>query len=156
MVTNQRAALLISFHVLILANLSRAWTSTAGNTSYHLSSSRGHNDELRKATTPARSPSSSGLNYNDGRHPEEKTYDSSTINDGLDTEIRLRVALQLARDADRLHGLCTPESARAWKIVDEIYSSSAESMRVEDNMKRVLGGEESVWGFFESERSYAA
>ena len=55
------------------------------------------------------------------------------------------MALQQARDADNIHGLCTPESKRAWKFVDDIYLASSASRKVEANIKRVLRKEESIW-----------
>lgn len=71
------------------------------------------------------------------------------INDQLDTEIRLQIALHAAQDADRRYGLCTIESTSAWQIVDDIYSSSSASQQVEDNVKRVFG-EKSIWSLFAS------
>ncbi|KAL7538415.1 hypothetical protein ACHAXR_008538 [Thalassiosira sp. AJA248-18] len=62
----------------------------------------------------------------------------NNTNDALDSEVRLQIALQAARDADRLYGLCTPASTRAWQVVDDIYSSLSVSRRVEDNRKKVL------------------
>lgn len=66
----------------------------------------------------------------------------------LDTSIRLQIALEAARDADRRYGLCTPASSAAWQLVDDIFSSSQASREVEKNVKRVLG-EKSIWSSFE-------
>lgn len=72
--------------------------------------------------------------------------EENAVTDQLDTEIRLQMALQAARDADRRYGLCTPESLNAWKVVDDIYSSSSASRQVEDNVMKHL--EKSIWSSF--------
>lgn len=98
------------------------------------------------------SDSDSALRYRNGveYQPSEASIDNVVVVvDELDTNLRLQIALQAARDADRLYGLCTPASARAWKIVDDIYSSSSASREVENNVKRVFGEEKSIWSAFQ-------
>ncbi|KAL3773670.1 hypothetical protein ACHAW5_000686 [Stephanodiscus triporus] len=92
----------------------------------------------------------SPLHYRNGveYEPSEASIDNVVV-DELDTNLRLQIALQAARDADRLYGLCTPASARAWKMVDDIYSSSSASREVENNVKRVFGEEKSIWSAFQ-------
>jgi hypothetical protein len=92
----------------------------------------------------------SALQYQNG--DDYQPVESSTnnvISDELGTKLRLQLALQAARDADRLFGLCTPASTQAWKTVDDIYSSSSASREVEINVKRVLGEEKSIWRVFQ-------
>ena len=92
----------------------------------------------------------SALQYRNG--DDYQPVQSSIINvisDELDANLRLQIALQAARDADRLYGLCTPASTRAWKMVDEIYSLTLASNEVENNVKRVLGEEKSIWRVFQ-------
>lgn len=147
---SRRTTFVISIYLLVLVNLSLAWTNTAARGQHPLSS-RVHN-ALKKSTAVR---PSLALNYNNGDGLAKSSDPNDTMNDELDTAIRLKIALDVARDADRIHGLCTPESARAWQVVDDIYSRSDASRRVEDSVKRVLGGEKSIWSSFE-ERSYAA
>ena len=79
--------------------------------------------------------------------PEASTATLLSEPDAVDdTERRLAAALAAARDADRRHGLCSPASARAWEIVDDIYASSWTSRQVEENVRKLLGREENVWG----------
>jgi hypothetical protein len=95
--------------------------------------------------------SDSALRYRNGveYQPSEASIDNVVVVDELDTNLRLQIALQAARDADRLYGLCTPASARAWKMVDDIYSLSSASREVENNVKRVFGEEKSIWSAFQ-------
>ncbi len=74
---------------------------------------------------------------------------NNIISDELHINLRLQFALQVARDAYRLYGLCTPASSQAWKMVDDIYSSTSASREVENNVKRVLGEEKSIWSVFQ-------
>ena len=92
----------------------------------------------------------SAIQYRNGDdyQPVESSI-NNVISDELDSNLRLQLALQAARDADRLFGLCTPASTRAWKMVDDIYSSSSASREVENNVKRVLGEEKSIWRVFQ-------
>lgn len=65
-----------------------------------------------------------------------------------DTNVSLQIALEHARDADRLHGLCSPKSIRAWAVVDGIYLSSSASREVDSHVKRILGTEKSIWDLY--------
>jgi hypothetical protein len=69
--------------------------------------------------------------------------------DELDFDPRLRDALRSARHADRLYGLCTPESAAAWAAVDSMFGVSPAGKEVEDCVRRALGDEKSIWSDFE-------
>lgn len=138
--TMQGFIFVVSAFCAILARTSHAWTSTPPCSK----PPRSYTTSLHATLT-----SSSALSFQSGNH-ETATFGVTDE----DTEIRLQVALQAARDADRRYGLCTPESVDAWRLVDDIYSASSASRQVEDNVKRVLGREESVWGSFE--RGYAA
>ncbi|KAL9180361.1 hypothetical protein ACHAXT_008331 [Thalassiosira profunda] len=134
---------IVSALLALLASTSHAWTSAPPCPK----PSRSYTTSLHATQT-----SSSALSFQSGNH-ETATFGVTDELD-TDTEIRLQVALQAARDADRRYGLCTPESVDAWRVVDDIYSASSASRQVEDNVKKVLGREESVWGSFE--RRYAA
>ena len=108
----------------------------------------------RRRPSSGREPDSdSALRYRNGveYHSADSTFTNNNviIADDSDANMRLQIALQAARDADRLFGLCTPASTRAWKMVDDIYSSSSASREVEDNVKRVLGEEKSIWRVFQ-------
>ena len=72
----------------------------------------------------------------------------ATTTEEHDTNISLQIALTAARDADRLHGLCSPNSIRAWAVVDDIYLSSAASREVDSHVKRILGTESSIWDLY--------
>ena len=128
--------------IIVLANLSLAWTNAAISVRQHPTLLQ--NTALK--ATP--SPTSTALNYQSGDYQQEQYTSNTIINDELDTELRLQVALQAARDADRRHGLCTEPSIKAWQVVDDIYSSSIASKQVEDNLHQVLG-EKSIWCSFE-------
>jgi hypothetical protein len=69
--------------------------------------------------------------------------------DELDFDPRLRDALRSARHADRLYGLCTPESVAAWAAVDSMFGVSPAGKEVEDCVRRALGDEKSIWSDFE-------
>ena len=130
-----------SIHVIItvffvFANLTQAWTIISS-----IDTTRSY-----RATTTLEHSSSTALQYQLDNDNHE--YTSSSIND-LDTNLRLQMALQMARNADMKFGLCTPESRKAWSVVDDIYSSSSSCRKVEDNVKRVLGEEKSIWSTFE-------
>ena len=134
MATFQHVVLFITTLLVLLVDLSEAWanTNTAAANRNRYSSRRTW--AALKATTSPSSPSASALYYVSANQQQE----SSSINDELDTQLRLRVALEAARDAERRYGLCTPESIRAWAIVDDIYLSSSASKQVERNVKKVL------------------
>jgi hypothetical protein len=72
----------------------------------------------------------------------------TTTTEEHDTNISLQIALQAAQDADRLHGLCSPASIRAWAVVDGIYLSSSASREVDSHVKRILGTEKSIWDLY--------
>jgi len=102
------------------------------------------------SSSPLSSPSSLAYqnNHQYGDQQPHRSVNNVTNNendDELDTNLRLQLALQAAQEADRTYGLCSPASNHAWKIVDDVYSSSSASREVEDSVKRVLGGEVSVW-----------
>lgn len=79
----------------------------------------------------------------------ESTDDYDYVVDELDFDPRLRDALRSARHADRLYGLCTPESAAAWAAVDSMFGVSPAGKEVEDCVRRALGDEKSIWSDFE-------
>eukprot|EP00584_Thalassiosira_punctigera_P017781 CAMPEP_0172562146 /NCGR_PEP_ID=MMETSP1067-20121228/95785_1 /TAXON_ID=265564 ORGANISM="Thalassiosira punctigera, Strain Tpunct2005C2" /NCGR_SAMPLE_ID=MMETSP1067 /ASSEMBLY_ACC=CAM_ASM_000444 /LENGTH=98 /DNA_ID=CAMNT_0013352325 /DNA_START=372 /DNA_END=668 /DNA_ORIENTATION=+ len=87
--------------------------------------------------------------YPNEHFPQESS--NSNLMDEFETEIELRLqaALQAAQDVDRRYGLCTPASANAWQIVDDLYSSSLRSRQVDDTVKAVLGSKKSIWSSFE-------
>jgi short subunit dehydrogenase-like uncharacterized protein len=127
---------------------SQAWTNMA-SPAIRMLSTRAWTVTSPKPT--GRSKSKSTLNYRDGVEYEKGTASSTTttiaatnINE-QETNMRLQIALQHARDADRLHGLCSPNSIRAWAVVDDIYLSSSASREVESHVRRVLGREKSIW-----------
>mmetsp|Transcript_28313 Transcript_28313/g.60358 ORF Transcript_28313/g.60358 Transcript_28313/m.60358 type:complete len:172 (+) Transcript_28313:125-640(+) len=132
--------------LIVLANISisQAWTWTS------TSSFRRHVSSHRVSKTVCKAASSdspSALYYQNGNCQQEISIDN--INDDVDAERRLQAAIEAARDADRRYGLCTPTSTHAWQIVDDIYSSSPVSRQVENNVKKVLGREKSIWSSFE-------
>ncbi|KAL7548363.1 hypothetical protein ACHAWF_011651 [Thalassiosira exigua] len=129
----------ISMFILLLINLCEGWTSVVTS---HRPSSFG--------CTKTKSASSTSLHYRSGY--DEGINSNPMTNNSIETKVSLQAALQEARDADREYGICTPESVRAWKVVDDIYSSSNASRQVQDNVKKVFGEENSVWGY--SEWSY--
>ena len=148
-----------SIHVIItvffvFANLTQAWTISSTNRNWlnhrRRISSIDTTRSYRAATTLEHS-SSTALQYQLDNDNHE--YTSSSIND-LDTNLRLQMALQMARNADLKFGLCTPESRQAWSVVDDIYSSSSSCRKVEDNVKRVLGEEKSIWSTFEQRQQH--
>ncbi|KAL3823472.1 hypothetical protein ACHAXA_010232 [Cyclostephanos tholiformis] len=121
---------------------SDAWTNGVVASCRHPPSSPG----------PTPNPPNSALQYRVGdeyHHQQVESSMNNVISDELDTNMRLQIALRAARDADRLHGLCSPASVRAWRVVDDIYSSSSVSREVEKNVKRVLGEEKSIWSAFQ-------
>lgn len=69
--------------------------------------------------------------------------------DELDFDPRLRAALRTARNADRLFGLCTPESVAAWAAVDTMFGLSRAGQEVENCVRNALGHEKSIWSDFE-------
>ena len=127
----QTTILRITIIVSALIYISQAWTTTP------IASARHSIPSYRRTS----SSSSTALNYRSSSY----TYSSVSPTNDVDTNIRLQMALQQARDADNRHGLCTQESKRAWQIVDDIYSASSASRKVEANIKRVLRKEESIW-----------
>jgi len=129
----------------VFANLTQAWTISSTKRNW-LDTTRSY----RAATTLEHS-SPTALQYQLGNDNHE--YTISSIND-LDTNLRLQMALQMARNADMKFGLCTPESRKAWSVVDDIYSSSSSCRKVEDNVKRVLGEENSIWSTFEQRQQH--
>ena len=136
---------LIITTILVLCTITQAWTTKTALTSHASSFRRGPLNAKPSGSTP----SASALHYQNGfDYDQESSLLLNTIHDELDTEVRLQIALQAARDADRRYGLCTPASISAWQIVDDIYSLSSASRKVEDNVKKCLGGEESVWSKF--------
>ena len=116
-----------------------AWTNPAVAGRRHPSSGREHDSD---SALPYRN----GVEY---QSDDSTSTNNNVIADDSDANMRLQIALQAARDADRLFGLCTPASTRAWKMVDDIFSSSSASREVEDNVKRVLGEEKSIWRVFQ-------
>jgi len=137
----QRVFFVTSTIVVSIANLSQAWTNTPNSIS-HLTASIGC---TALSATPAHALA---LHYSNCDYPEARTT-RTIINNALDTELCLQIALQAARDVDQRYGLCTPESACAWQLVDDIYLSSPASRQVEDNVKKVLGREKSIWSLME-------
>jgi hypothetical protein len=94
------------------------------------------------------------IHYRNGSVDDQQSYQATTATSTTttteenDTNMRLQIALHAARDADRLHGLCSPNSIRAWKVVDGIYLSSSASREVDSHVRRVLGTEKSIWDLY--------
>mmetsp|Transcript_2832 Transcript_2832/g.5003 ORF Transcript_2832/g.5003 Transcript_2832/m.5003 type:complete len:155 (+) Transcript_2832:94-558(+) len=153
MTTLQIVIFAISIFLFVLVHHSQAWTFIP------TSSRQPSGHAITSNAVPA--SSSSALSYQNHNYLLKSSSSSSSShmnsNNDLDVEIHLRAALQAARDADARYGLCTPASTHAWQIVDDIYSASPRSRQVEDNVKKVLGREESIWSTFERgfEREYA-
>ncbi len=143
--------------ILVGENRSRAWSNVvvvgerskpfdciALRTSFAL--------HLASSSSSSPLPSSSSLSYQTNHQYEDEKPTQNCVNNISNsdkeyaTNLRLQLALEAARDADRTSGLCSPASNHAWKIVDDVYSSSSASREVEDTVKRILGREESVWG----------
>lgn len=124
----QTTILRITIIVSVLICISQAWTTKPTASARH-------------SIRPSSSQSSTALNYRSSSY----AYSSVSPTNDVDTNMRLQMALQQARDADNRHGLCTQESKRAWQIVDDIYLASSASRKVEANIKRVLRKEESIW-----------
>jgi hypothetical protein len=130
-----------------------AWTNMASSAIRTLSTTRASLSTwtVMSPKPTCRSKSKSTLNYKDGVEYEKGTASSSTTTTATtnineqETNMRLQIALHAARDADRLHGLCSPNSIRAWAVVDDIYLSSSASREVESHVRRVLGREKSIW-----------
>lgn len=140
-----------SIHVIItvffvFVNLTQAWTISSTNRNW-----LNHRPRSSRAATTLEHSSPTALQYQLDNDNHE--YTISSIND-LDTNLRLQMALQMARNADMKFGLCTPESRKAWSVVDDIYSSSSSCRKVEDNVKRVLGEEKSIWNTFEQRQQH--
>ena len=139
-----QSSLLLLF-VLAIAGTSEAWTNM-GSAIRRLSSTRA------SLITTGRTKST--LNYRDGVEYEKGTASSTSTtttaatSNEQDTNISLQIALTAARDADRLHGLCSPGSIKAWAVVDDIFLSSSASREVESHVRRVLGHEKSIWDLY--------
>jgi hypothetical protein len=145
--------------ILVGGNVSHAWSNTV--VVGELTKRNPIDGIVVKAhsasfSTPLPLPSSSSAlsyqNNNDNVHYEEQQPDQRSIRNKMnnkdsefDTKLRLQRALKAAREADRTFGLCSPASNDAWKIVDDVYSASSASREVEDTIKRILGGEVSIW-----------
>lgn len=80
---------------------------------------------------------------------DETSDDYDYVDDLHDFDPRLRAALRAARNADRLYGLCTPESVAAWAAVDTMFGLSPAGKEVEDCVRKALGDEKSIWSDFE-------
>jgi hypothetical protein len=142
--------------ILIGDNLAHAWSNMAigeRRKPFGCNVLKTHTLYLASSSSSPLAPSSS-LGYQNNHHYEDQQPHSSNSvenvtnnneDNELDAKLRLQLALQAAREADRTYGLCSPASKHAWKIVDDVYSSSSASREVEDSVKRVLGGEVSVW-----------
>ncbi|EJK49541.1 hypothetical protein THAOC_31579 [Thalassiosira oceanica] len=53
-----------------------------------------------------------------------------------DLQAQLQIAIGIAREVDKRHGLCTPESAFAWEAVDRLYESTIEMTTVDVTILR--------------------
>lgn len=150
--------------ILVGGNVSHAWSNTVvvGELTKRNPIDgivvKAHSASSSSFSTPLPLPSSSSSsalsyqNNNDNVHYEEQQPDQRSIRNKMnnkdsefDTKLRLQRALKAAREADRTFGLCSPASNDAWKIVDDVYSASSASREVEDTIKRILGGEVSIW-----------
>jgi hypothetical protein len=141
-----QSSLLLLF-VLAIAGTSEAWTSAIRRLSTRASLSTW---TVTSPTLITTGRTKSTLNYRDGVEYEKGTASSTSTTttaatEEHDTNISLQIALTAARDADRLHGLCSPGSIRAWAVVDDIYLSSSASREVDSHVRRVLGHEKSIW-----------
>ena len=52
-----------------------------------------------------------------------------------DLQAQLQLAIDRAREVDKRHGLCTPESVKEWEVVDQLYESTLASTTVGVNME---------------------
>jgi hypothetical protein len=125
-----QSSLLLLF-VLAIAGTSEAWTLTSPTL----------NTGRTKSTLNYRD----GVEYEKGTASSTSTTTTADTSNEQDTNISLQIALTAARDADRLHGLCSPGSIKAWAVVDDIFLSSSASREVESHVRRVLGHEKSIW-----------
>ncbi len=80
---------------------------------------------------------------------DDSSLDDFDYVDELDFDPPLRAALRTARNADRLYGLCTPESVAAWAAVDTMFGVSQAGKEVENCVRKALGEEKSIWSDFE-------
>lgn len=122
----------------------------------------------RSSTTALNAESSTSLQYRQGSDWDSPLSTSTSlhatgtngqsmssrvhvlsVNDEHDIESRIEAALVNARDMDRRYGLCTPNSIKAWQVVDDLYAASAASQLVEEKVKSVLGEESSIWSLYE-------
>ncbi len=133
--------------VVSMASLVEAWTtSLVASTRASISTWT-----VTSPTLITTGRTKSTLNYRDGVEYEKGTASSTSTtttaatSNEQDTNISLQIALTAARDADRLHGLCSPGSIKAWAVVDDIFLSSSASREVESHVRRVLGHEKSIW-----------
>ena len=133
-VLHNKIFLVLSACVVSMASLVEAWT-------------------LRPTINPRLV--SLAIHYRNGSVNDQQSIEhrattaiSATTTEEHDTNISLQIALTAARDADRLHGLCSPNSIRAWAVVDDIYLSSAASREVDSHVRRVLGTERSIWDLY--------
>ena len=148
---------------------SHGWMTPPTTPTTTSSSSSSSSSWVASSATPTRlmRQTSSALRYQNGDEmtmPTQYASSTTTISssssyteitddydyvDELDFDPRLRDALRSARHADRLYGLCTPESAAAWAAVDSMFGVSPAGKEVEDCVRRALGDEKSIWSDFE-------
>jgi len=144
-----QSTLLLLF-VLAIAGTSEAWTNMASairrlSTRASLSTWTVTSPTLTTGRTKSTLKYRDGVEYEKGTASSTSTTTTAATSNEQDTNVALQIALTAARDADRLHGLCSPNSIKAWAVVDNIFLSSSASREVESHVRRVLGHEKSIW-----------
>ena len=88
------------------------------------------------STSPGQKSQGSSLQFRAIASPPTRDVNRARDCDSLqDLQAQLQIAIERAREADKRHGLCTPESAIAWEAVDQLYESTLERTTVDMNME---------------------
>ena len=143
------------FVTMAMVGGSHGWTMSTTTTTLPISSSTAairrpsalryqNGDEVTTHYLTQPTGSSSSTSY------DETSDDYDYVDDLHVFDPRLRDALRAARHADRLYGLCTPESVAAWAAVDTMFGLSPAGKEVEDCVRKALGDEKSIWSDFEA------
>ncbi|KAL7449479.1 hypothetical protein ACHAWC_001534 [Mediolabrus comicus] len=125
--TNKAVSMMaLTYILLVFGSGCQAWTTISNNNSMMRGPRIGSNTQSTQAAVAAAAA-------------PHTTTNNNIINDSNEMKLLLQSALQHARNTDLKYGLCTPESAYAWSIVDELYTSMPEYKAVEDNVRKVFG-----------------
>lgn len=116
----------LTYILLVFGSGCQAWTTISNNNSMMRGPRIGSNTQSTQAAVAAAAA-------------PHTTTNNNISNDSNEMKLLLQSALQHARNTDLKYGLCTPESAYAWSIVDELYISMPEYKAVEDNVRKVFG-----------------